>query len=71
MSDDHKVTFGTLMPDGQLTDVRLIKQSDMRKCPHFIMDPRHYRKDGSCFCNDPDHTEMAEWGYEWSDGQWR
>lgn len=45
--------------------VRLIKQSDMRRCPHFIMMPSHYREDGTCRCDDPDHTEMKEWGYVW------
>jgi len=67
---DHKVTFGTLMPDGELTNVRQIKQSDMMKCPHFIMLPSHYRDDGSCRCNDHEHTEMADWGYTWKGGSW-
>jgi len=66
----HKITFGTLSPKG-LADVRMIKQSDIGKCPHVIMVASHYRDDGSCRCNDKSHTKMREWGYRWSDGAWR
>jgi len=48
-------------------NIRIIKQSDMMKCPHFIMIPNHYRDDGTCKCNDKNETVMAEWGYVWSD----
>lgn len=70
--DDHKITTGTLTPEG-LTDVRLIRQSDMLKCPYAIMMPAHYRDDGTCRCDDQSHTEMREWGYRWSvrQGRWR
>jgi hypothetical protein len=68
--EEHKITFGTLTPAG-LTNVRMIKQSDIGKCPHFIMLPQHYRDDGSCKCNDPNETVMKEWGYKWRNGQWR
>jgi hypothetical protein len=66
---EHEVTFGTLQPDGQLTNVRLIKQSSMTKCKFFIMDPRHYRDDQSCRCDDPEHRKMmiVEWGYSEED----
>lgn len=47
------------------TDIREIAQSDMMKCPHFIMVPEHYRADGSCRCNEPDNRDMIEWGYVW------
>lgn len=70
MTEEHKVTFGTLGRDGTLHNVRLIKQSDIAKCPHFIMVPEHYREDGTCRCNDSTHTEMAEWGYVWKNGRW-
>jgi hypothetical protein len=63
--------FAKLDGDGHVTELREIKQSDMRKCPHFIMVAEHYRTDGACRCNDPKHTEMAEWGYEWRDGLWQ
>lgn len=51
----------------------VIQMADIRKCPAFIMVPEHYREDGSCRCNDPDHTEMSEWGYIWNDleGHWQ
>lgn len=68
---DHRVTFGTLTPDGKLADVRRIRQSDMLKCPHCIILPEHYRDDGTCRCNDWSHTVMLEWGYKWRKGQWR
>lgn len=59
--------------DGRLveTDVRIIKQSDITRCPHVIMVPEHYRADGTCRCNDREHKEMREWGYRWRNGQWR
>jgi hypothetical protein len=62
-----EVQLGTLNPDGSLTNVRHIKQSDMAKCPHYILMPQHYREDGTCKCNDPNETVMKEWGYEWED----
>lgn len=60
------VTFGTLNPDGHLTDIREIKQSDIAACPHTIFSPAHYRPDGSCKCNDPDERAMMirDWNYE-------
>jgi hypothetical protein len=55
------------MIDGVLkeTDVRMIKQSDLMKCPHYILMASHYREDGSCKCDDPDERAMMirEWGY--------
>jgi hypothetical protein len=50
--------------------IRTIKQSDMLRCPHYIMMPDHYRDDGTCRCNDKGHTEMHEWGYMWSGTEW-
>ena len=57
--------FGNLGPDGKLTEIREIKQSDMRKCPHFIMVASHYREDGTCKCDDPEEREMMirDWDY--------
>ena len=65
---DNEIKFGTLHPDGRLTNVRLIKQSDISRCPHLIMVPSHYRDDGSCKCDDPDEQAMmiGEWGGSWS-----
>ena len=57
--------FGELRPDGSYARKGEVRQEDMMRCPHFIMVFEHYRPDGSCRCNDPDHAEMAEWGYTW------
>ena len=58
--------------DGRLrvVPVRTIKQSSIGNCPHFIFDPEHYRVDESCRCDDPNHTDMAEWGYVWDGKLW-
>ena len=42
-----------------------IKQSDIAKCPFYIMVPEHYRQDGYCKCDDRYHRnkEMKSWGY--------
>ncbi len=62
------VKFGTLTPNG-VKYARIIKQSDIGRCPHRIMVSEHYRKNGTCRCDDPKHTEMREWGYTWN-GKW-
>ena len=63
------VIFGTLHPDGSLTDVREVAQSDIRACRFTILVPGHYREDGACKCNDPEHRAMMirEWGYTEAD----
>jgi hypothetical protein len=48
-----------------IVNVVNMKQSDIMKCPHLIMVPEHYRRDGSCRCDDPNHEVMATWGYVW------
>lgn len=63
--------FSELQPDGTVTNVRVIKQSDMLACPHVIMVPEHYRDDGTCRCDDQGHTEMVTWGYTWDGQGWR
>jgi hypothetical protein len=62
---DHGIRFGTLQPDGTLTNQRVIKRSSIQACPFFILMPEHYREDGSCRCDDPEHRKLmiAEWGY--------
>lgn len=62
--------FSRLLPDGSETDIRFIPQSAMLRCPHFIMAAEHYRLDNTCRCDDPSHTEMADWGYTWRNGRW-
>lgn len=47
--------------------VRILKHADIRKCPHVIFVPEHYRDDGSCKCDDPTETVMATWGYVWNE----
>ena len=49
---------------------RTISSAAVKRCPHLIMVPEHYRDDESCRCDDPWHTNMLEWGYHWQDGQW-
>ena len=38
---------------------------DPRNCPYLIMVPEHWRDDGTCKCDDPEHQAMMirEWGY--------
>ena len=62
---NNSITFGDLSEDGILSNVCFIKQSDLEKCPHYILMPSHYRPDGSCKCNDPKEQAMMikEWGY--------
>lgn len=62
---EHEIEFGTLHPDGKTTDVRMIKQSDVGRCPFYILVADHYREDGSCKCNDLKYRKsvMSKWGY--------
>jgi len=60
------IQFSTMSSDGTVSNIRYLKQTDMLKCPYCIIMPTHYRPDGTCKCNDPDHKEMAEWGYVWN-----
>lgn len=64
--------FGILDETGKYRHVRTLSQEVMRRCPHFIMVPEHYREDETCRCNDPGHAHMADWGYHWSNksGRW-
>jgi hypothetical protein len=57
--------FGTLNPDGSLTNTREIPQSRLMECPFFILSADHYRADGSCKCDDPDERKkmISEWEY--------
>ena len=66
---EHEIQFGTLHPDGTLTDERRIRQTDIASCPHVIMVPEHYRQDGSCKCDDPAEQDMMirDWGYSRKD----
>ena len=68
-TDEHEITFGMLQTNGQLTNVRRIKQSDIGACPNVILLSSHYRPDGTCKCDDTDERAMMirEWEYEASD----
>jgi len=59
------IMFGTLNPNGQITDSREIRRGDIAKCKFFILSPEHYREDGSCKCNDREHRAkmIRDWGY--------
>lgn len=73
-TDDLRATappiqFITLVqgPGGVVgASVHTLKQASVARCPHFILLPEHYRADESCYCDDPTHVEMKEWGYRWN-----
>jgi len=52
------------------TNVRYISQNSIKKCPHFIMMPEHYRPDETCKCDDKNETVMIDWGYVWGGSSW-
>lgn len=66
----HEVRFSEMDASGVESNVRVIKQSDLQRCPHTILVADHYRDDGSCRCDDPDHLVMAEWGWVWDGSVW-
>jgi hypothetical protein len=37
--------------------IKIITAETIRKCPHFIWAPDHYKEDGSCLCFDLGHQE--------------
>lgn len=45
--------------------IRYIRQSDMARCPFAIIDPTHYRNDGTCKCDDESERDkmITDWGY--------
>ena len=59
------VRFGTLHPDGSLSDEREIADINVAACPFWILVADHYREDGTCKCDDPDERAkmIREWGY--------
>jgi hypothetical protein len=59
MDDDEKARWL------RESEVMWIKQQTLMACPHAIMVPEHYRAEGTCRCNDPEHREMKAWGYKW------
>ena len=69
--DENVIRFGELTPAGPVL-IRALAVADVRRCAHLILDPDHYRDDGSCRCDDPEHASMRDWGYRWnpSAGVW-
>jgi hypothetical protein len=52
-------------------EVRKMKtMNDLERCPQHIVIPRHFRRNGSCRCDDPNHHEMEGWGYTWNGKRW-
>lgn len=65
------VDFYELDEHGNSTLVRTISSESIRACPHYILEPFHYRQPGdTCRCDDPKHVEMEEWGYAWDGQRW-
>lgn len=48
----------------------VVRLSSVATCPHLILDAGHYRKDGTCRCDDPTHP-MNQWGYVWDGSRWQ
>ena len=67
--ENNRVTFGNLSPEG-FTQTRVLDRESILACPHVIMMPNHYREDGSCRCDDPEHARMIDWGYTWNGLTW-
>jgi len=63
--DDRHVVFYEMDMDGTVAEVAVLRREDMLACPFCIIDPSHYRADGSCRCNDPQEQErmIREWDY--------
>jgi hypothetical protein len=53
------ITFGTLGPEG-LTNVRVISQEVIMKCPLCILAAEHYKADGTCLCFDKDTQDRIK-----------
>jgi hypothetical protein len=65
---EHEIKFSdATIINGQVVEsnIRMIKQSDISKCPFYILMPSHYRADGTCKCNDAMERRMMckQWGY--------
>jgi len=67
--NDHSVRKrrdNLLSTDNNLS-VFTISQAAIKRCPHFILVPDHYRYDNTCRCDDPTHIEMIGYGYIWNE----
>lgn len=66
---ENQIKFATLViEDGvaKETNVKMMNQSDIAKCPFLIFMPEYYRQDGSCKCSNREHRRMMieEWEYK-------
>ena len=52
---ENIIQYGTLNPDGTVTNKHSMKQSNISNCPFFILVSEHYREDGTCACNNAEH----------------
>jgi hypothetical protein len=59
------IRFSTLNSDGKETNVREIKNDDIRACPFTILVQEHYRENGTCKCNNRAHRDymIKNWEY--------
>ena len=66
---ENYLLFQKLNEDGNLSNVRKIKQSNIEKCEFYILLPEHYRQDGSCKCSNKKHRAkmIKDWEYKESD----
>lgn len=51
------IQFISELKEARVVTVKIIKSETIRKCPHFILAPDHYKEDGSCLCFDLGHQE--------------
>jgi hypothetical protein len=58
-----------IIEDLKYGEITRMKRTDILKCQFAILETSHYRGDGSCLCNDPDHREfmIKNWGYSADD----
>ena len=48
----NEIVFNELSEEGRVITTRIIKNSDIRRCPKVILVASHYRDDGSCRCDE-------------------
>ena len=70
LPEGYWVDYGGTFEQLQSASARLqivvpLTLSAIANCPHLIFDAGHYRTDGTCRCDEPDHTVMAAAGYIW------
>lgn len=53
MSETDEIVFSTMDEQGKVTTIKVLKNSDIGRCPKYILVPEHYRDDGTCRCNVP------------------